>query len=733
MNTLLSFATAVLVTGATSLAQAPDATAPRNFDLRRVHGVAVDDAGTPWAMGPDFKAAFRDGGVTFVPALGSAAPGQSLAFRLLTIARGPQVLHDAGTVPTPAPEVVDKRVTYSRGLATERYDVRPDGVELSIVIAAPLGGDGDLIVRGSLHSTSPAATQPDGTLLCSDGRFGGVHIGRVTGVDASGRQCAGSMRCVDGELELRLPAAFVAAANYPLVLDPLIGTAFVAGSALADDGEVDAAYDDTNDTYLVVWSRTSAVHDADIWGQRVDANGNLIGSPLALVVLSAVERAPVVASVNARNRFVVCWQEGPSLFGPWNIRARSVGAATGTINPIVSVATTSDNETAPAICGDRSLTGTKALVAWEVPDAPIPCRTLDVDAAGVITAGPVLTASDTYGRFRPSFAKSREPGSTVLMACMVPSFAWYPSLALLDYDGVQLATWNDLTALSPLLNNPVTPAVDGDGGSYLFAYWTTITTPTTITTLFCRRVDWDGTFLTVSQPTTLATTALQWLDVAWLGDRGLVAWTEPTANPFDSDLRAITVQMNCQACSQPFTVATVARPNQRTPAIATHYAGSGASHEALLVWNETDAAPPFTSSVVAQRFTAMTGAAPATLSSGCGGGGTAATSGPFAPGNTTFQFTLSGGDPTALFALLSIGDGSTTPLACGCMLTNPLVTHAFVSAAGSASHQLPLPCNAQLLGATLEFQWLLWGAAASPCPLLPNLVASDRKLVTLTP
>lgn len=151
------------------------------------------------------------------------------------------------------------------------------------------------------------------------------------------------------------------------------------------------------------------------------------------------------------------------------------------------------------------------------------------------------------------------------------------------------------------------------------------------------------------------------------------------------------------------------------------------------MWDETDYGPPFLSSVVGQRFRTMVGAAAVTLSASCSGGGTASTNGPFSPGNANFQFTLTGGDALAPFALLSLADGSTVPIPCGCTFTNPIAIYAMLNGAGSASYLFPVPCNPTLVGFTLEFQWLLWGAAASPCPLVPNLIASERKLLTLTP
>ncbi len=61
-----------------------------------------------------------------------------------------------------------------------------------------------------------------------------------------------------------------------------------------------------------------------------------------------------------------------------------------------------------------------------------------------------------------------------------------------------------------------------------------------------------------------------------------------------------------------------------------------------------------------------------------------------------------------------------------------MLTFVVPVAAGDASFPLVVPCDAQLLGVQLEYQWILVGTSSSPCPLLPNFSGSDRRLVTLT-
>jgi hypothetical protein len=246
-------------------------------------------------------------------------------------------------------------------------------------------------------------------------------------------------------------------------------------------------------------------------------------------------------------------------------------------------------------------------------------------------------------------------------------------------------------------------------------------------------VQWNGSALvsvtTVALPAGINTSEFH---VAFLGDRYLVTWREGSA--FDSEVRAITMKPDCTICSPITVVPTVARPNQRAPAIATHFAATTASPaaEALLLWQETDPLPPFVGSVVGQRFVAMQGTPPVVLSPSCGGGGTAGTNGPYALGNTNFRLTLSGGDPAAPLALLGLSVGGLPPISCGCTFVQALVTLVFPAVGGSSEYLFPQPCTPTLVGFELEYQWVLFGTTASPCPLLPNVSASDRRKIVLS-
>jgi hypothetical protein len=716
--------TSLLVLGAAAAQQTP--IGPQGFAMDRVHGIVHDDAGAPWAIGRDYKARLADGRIEFTPALGSGVPHNlPLTFQLQTIGRGATVVHEAQAAP--ATTVDGQAVTFARGIVHERYECRPEGVEQSFVFAARPAGNGDLVVRGAITTELQPATRADGTLFFNDGRIGGVTLGGVTGIDAHGTSVAGTMRFAGGVLELRLPAAFVDRATFPLVLDPLLGTGFIAGDTFEDEDQVDTAFEEGLNVWLVVWRRTFSQLDQDIQAQRVTATGAFFGTIVAITLsATTVEVRPSVAAINSRNRFVVAWQWSPTGYGPFRIRAVSV--STATIGATVDVSPFGESSFGPSICGDRGISGTKALIAWATDNGPAKWRNANVSATGVITLETVHASIDPMLSVR--LPKSRaSAGSTVLIRT---GFVLIGTLVaeVLDYDGVSLAS-TLVTGTSGSASVHGTHGVDGNGTAFLVAS-TSVLTGGLPGPGICTALTWNGSTLTIGPSFQFTAAVPNSMAVSWLGERFLLAWEEPGPNPFDSELKAIAVKPDCTTCSVEFSVPVVTRPNQRAPAIGSCFAGGSALPRALLVWSETNITAPFRSLVHAQRFEAMLGVSPALLSAPCAGGGFAGTAQPFALGSEDFTFELAGGDPTAPLAVLGLGDGTAAPIPCGCSLINPLVAYASLAINGTARHAFPLPCNPLLLGVTLEFQWLTLGGSASPCPLVPGLSGSDRYLLTLS-
>jgi hypothetical protein len=170
-------------------------------------------------FGADYGVAFTTSGMTFTPALGAQAPtDQRLQMAVIGITRGATSIPFAAV----APQQQGNAVVYARAAGLEeRYEVRSEGVEQSFVFHE-LPGRGDLVVHCALGGELAARGEltADGEVQFVVPGLGGATIGAVTGIDARGARCTGSLRLAGGGVDLVLPAGFVDHATLPLVLDP---------------------------------------------------------------------------------------------------------------------------------------------------------------------------------------------------------------------------------------------------------------------------------------------------------------------------------------------------------------------------------------------------------------------------------------------------------------------------------------------------------------------------------
>ncbi len=309
-----------------SLAQDLDrSTAGAPVDWVRVQNLAEDEDGELRALGTRLEAHFTRGGARLVPVLGSRAPAtQVLTIAALEVTRG----NESVALQPGQAFARDASAIYPRAPGVEeRFTLVEGGLEHSMWIAEPLGSAGDLVVRFELGGNlSPHGQRlADGSHRFDDG-LGGLVYGGLTAIDAGGASTAGEVRLIAGELHWRIPASFVDVATWPLLLDPLIGDlqAFETPAV----GYSDAAFDDSTQTYLVVWERELSSTERVLRGQRFSAAGLPIGGTLAISEVTT-SRGPKVANVNGVNRFAVAWVW--TFFGESQVRLRIVDAATGAI------------------------------------------------------------------------------------------------------------------------------------------------------------------------------------------------------------------------------------------------------------------------------------------------------------------------------------------------------------------------------------------------------------------
>lgn len=709
--------------------------------IRRSIGTADVDGGVLGA-GRHYEAILGRGSMTFMPVFGDRAPeALPLSFTLESIRRGSAVVFDVVEAGDAKPRRDDASLWYDRGAGiVERYEVRSEGLEQTFTFSQPLPGEGDLVVRGRIATTLAAAPNADGGVDFRLAGVGGVSFGGVTGIDARGVRAPGAVR-VDGDvLELVLPASLVDGASWPLVLDPLIGVQFEANGAQGatyDDSESDVAYDATNDNYLVVWKRKFAVGYSLIRGQRVSGAGAQIGSTLFFVGAAAgtVQSRPRVANVNLRDRYLVVWQQMLGPVGPRDIHGVTVDAATGALSAVVPLINGPGDEYNPCLGSEATTSDDEALLAWQDANG-INLVQVNLPASG----DPALLGSPTTvgSLFSTDPFLSKSGGSTGNYV-----LGWTAVNLLSDSEiAVQGVTRN-----AALVGSTVTVtanslgdgagAVDGDGTRFLLV-WQQQEGAGGTYDIVCRGLNLSGSALTLvgSEQRLGGAAGLNDVnpDVAFLGGKYGVFWVQELSSFLD-DIWGTIVNADCTTCGAAFALTGINNPNHNTefePRCVGQFAGGGASDHGFLVFSEAENAPPFEGDLVGQRFEAVgPGLPPAIVGPGCGLGGVAGTNGPFAVGNASFQFTLTGAQPTAVVFLSIALPGA--PIVCGpCGLTNPVSFEFKVNIGGNATSTFAVPCNPAFIGSTIETQWVSFFSTANPCPAVSGLSTSPRLTVTVS-
>lgn len=219
-----------------------------------------------WAAGRDYKASF-DHGMTFVPYLGASGDAP-VTWRWTTVS----ATVGEHQLVTMAPRLSHTpwRAEYDLGGVVEAYDVRAEGLEQTFVLPQRPTTNGELVIRGAVASVLGATLVDDGSVRFCDGR-GGVHYGRAIAVDAGGNRRAMTTQLVDGGLELRLDAAWLQQAQFPVVVDPLVAPVSIGAGATVVD--VAIAHDPmgTKNVWYAECRQTGT--DADLRLFRCDEDG----------------------------------------------------------------------------------------------------------------------------------------------------------------------------------------------------------------------------------------------------------------------------------------------------------------------------------------------------------------------------------------------------------------------------------------------------------------------------
>jgi hypothetical protein len=221
-----------------------------------------------WAAGADYKVSFH-GGMRFVPYAGPVAVVPDVAWRTASVRVGPIEL---ATQP-PLLRTSSWRAEYDLGGVVEAYDVRAEGVEQTFVLARRPAAGGDLTIRGEVGSPlAPVAGRGHRGIDFVDAAARTVvRYGAAVAYDANGARCDVTASVVGGGIELRLAGEWLAAARFPVVVDPLLAATNVAAGAVVT--EVAVAHDPFGTMNVWVAETRVVGTDTDLRLFRTEENG----------------------------------------------------------------------------------------------------------------------------------------------------------------------------------------------------------------------------------------------------------------------------------------------------------------------------------------------------------------------------------------------------------------------------------------------------------------------------
>ncbi len=700
--------------------------------------------GELWATQRRWKSQFAPEGLHFTPTLGAGTPRSlPVSLELAQIERGSTSILDHGSAdPTVEPTLRDRTVSYAHTAdVLETYVVSERGLKQSFLFQHPLPGTGDLVVRLRVETdlTAPAGTYRE-ELVLRDGEAPIVGIGQVIGVDALGRRQAGEMRWDGEHLELVLPAAFVAAARYPLELDPFIGSRATMDAGTGNDTEPDVAYDLTNDVYLVVWNHAVSSTDGDHYAQRVRQNGTPVGNRIAWDVGPLNVHSPRVANINVSDAFYVVegeetTQSGATVRSVWG---KAIRASDGVAGPFLEIVDAVYNPTNPAndiegfepdVCGERTLTRDECLVVWRqyggAPGIYGVDITVPTSLASSIARSPRRYTGRPFGSLaKPTICNSF--GDTFRAMVVWKDSTNGIQLVVVDRFGDVLAGPGGIGVADP---TAARPAVDGDGTHFFVAF----------------RRDEPGCTCKAIHGAGLEYVNGSVRGAGWNldpspginADYPSVAMVRPSSdgppifgvtwstydNPGGAAHAVYATFVGTsqgQSCggfdvvTEPSVDATFASPR-----MFSRYNGGAAVGEdqamiAHMGWNGT-----WTSR--ARGWQAFGNGGPVVDRGGsCGQGGRLSVSGPFAVGNPDCSIELRGANNgLTSVTILDLAFGSnpgvfTCGSGCQLMLNTAVALGANV-AGGDASIRLPPLCDSQLLGTSLSAQFVTSTPFSNPC------------------
>ena len=314
--------------------------------------------GYVWARSARWKASFGPAGFSYVPFFGSDAPQNfPVDFALGRVSVAGEDLPIEGEA---APSLQGQTVSLDRGTLHEVYHVGEDTIEQTFVFDT-LPGAGEL--RLWLDVETELSVRPHAGGWLFENQLGAVQYGSATAIDADGAQLALEQRWVDGGIEIVVPADFVAAASFPLVVDPVLSTITVRNDS-REQVDVDLAYDGINGVYMIVYEDVQSVSDHDVLTVFYNMSLGLLTNPSSIDISTSDWERPRIAGCYLQETFL-CVASNGSIFK--HVWGRTRHASTGARGNPFAITSGGGANDFPDVGGFGNDTNTSHsfLVVWQ--------------------------------------------------------------------------------------------------------------------------------------------------------------------------------------------------------------------------------------------------------------------------------------------------------------------------------------------------------------------------------
>lgn len=259
-----------------------------------------------WAAGDDYKVSFHDG-FTFFPLVGAESVNLPWRWTTTRIAVGDEPFADVAWASC---HHTDWRYEYRFSGVTEAYDVLPNAVEQTFVIARRPAAGGDLQIEGTILTSlvaAPVAAAVQELVFVDAGGKARVRYGKAMAIAADGSSVPVTTGFDGAHVRLVVPGDWLATAAMPVVVDPLTAAVTLSNAPSGADAQQTSIHrqDETARNTVVAFARQFAAGDFDVFAVSCTADMQLPLPWMNDLTANWSSMTPDVTFVAGADRWVV--------------------------------------------------------------------------------------------------------------------------------------------------------------------------------------------------------------------------------------------------------------------------------------------------------------------------------------------------------------------------------------------------------------------------------------------